>query len=62
MEKKLNKGRKPLPDNQRGVITSIRLTPTRLSKFKELGSAKWLSRVLDDNIEMDKDRQLPHQD
>ena len=62
MEKKLNKGRKLLPTDQRGVITSIRLTPARLVKFKELGSAKWLSRVLDDNIEMDKDRQLPHQD
>ena len=62
MEKKLNKGRKPVPADQRGVITSIRLTPLRLKKFKELGSAKWLSRVLDDNIEMDKDRQLPHQE
>jgi len=56
------KGRKPISKEQRGVITSIRLTPARLIKFKELGSAKWLSRVLDDNIEMDKDRQLLHQE
>ena len=50
------------PVEERGVITTIRLTPVRKAKFKELGGAKWLSRILDDNIEMDKDRRVSHQD
>lgn len=50
----MTRGRKPIPVEQRAVIKSIRLTPARLKKFKELGGAKWLSRVIDDNIEMDK--------
>jgi len=41
---------------EKGIVTSLRLTPARLKKFKELGSAKWLSKVIDDNIEMDKSR------
>lgn len=47
---------KTKPTEEKGVVTSLRLTPVRLKKFKELGSAKWLSRILDDNIEMDKSR------
>ena len=52
----MKRGRKALPDNERGKVTSLRLTPERIAKFKQLGGSKWLSRILDDNIKMDKAR------
>lgn len=49
-------GRKKLPVDQVAKVHAIRLTPARINKLKELGGAKWLSKVLDDNMEMDKNR------
>lgn len=41
-------------NKEKGIVTSLRLTPTLLLKFKQLGGHKWLKIVLNDNIEMDK--------
>lgn len=40
-------GRKKLPPEQFAVTTSIRLTPTKKEKFKQLGGIKWLNKILD---------------
>lgn len=40
-------GRKKLPPEQFAVTTSIRLTPAKKEKFKQLGGIKWLNKVLD---------------
>jgi hypothetical protein len=39
-------GRPALPEDQRTVVTSIRLTPARNAKLRLLGSA-WLNRCID---------------
>jgi hypothetical protein len=49
-------GRNKLPIEQVAKSITIRLTPSRIAMFKKLGAAKWLSKVLDDNMEMDKGR------
>ncbi len=40
-------GRKPLPDAQRTMATSVRLTKEQNKKFLALGGAEWLRRMLD---------------
>jgi hypothetical protein len=35
-------GRKPLPEDQRAVVGSVRLTPAEWEKFKALGGVDWL--------------------
>ena len=40
-------GRKKLPADQVAKTIAIRLTPVNIVTFKQLGSAKWLSRVLE---------------
>ena len=40
-------GRKKLPPEQFAVTTSIRLTPAKKEKFKQLGGIKWLNKILD---------------
>lgn len=49
-------GRRKVPSEQLAKVYSLRLTQARINKLKELGGAKWLSKVLDDNMEMDKGR------
>lgn len=39
-------GRKPLPDDQRTVVVTVRLTPGRRDKLRRLG-AKWLATAVD---------------
>lgn len=39
-------GRPPLPQEERTVPGSVRLTPKRWEKLRRLGAA-WLSRVID---------------
>ena len=39
-------GRPPLPDDQRKVTASVRLTPARWAKLKRLGM-DWLSKAID---------------
>ena len=40
-------GRKKLPIDQVAITIAIRLTPANIVMFKQLGSAKWLSKVLE---------------
>jgi hypothetical protein len=40
-------GRKKLPIEQVAKTIAIRLTPANIVMFKQLGSAKWLSKVLE---------------
>ena len=40
-------GRKKLPADQVAKTIAIRLTPANIVMFKQLGSAKWLSKVLE---------------
>ena len=40
-------GRKPLPEDQRGKVYGVRLTPERIEKLKRLGGAKWISAQID---------------
>ena len=40
-------GRKKLPVENFAVVTSIRLTPAKKEKFKQLGGVKWLNKILD---------------
>jgi hypothetical protein len=39
-------GRPPLPEEERTVPGSVRLTPSRWEKLRRLGSA-WLSKAID---------------
>lgn len=39
-------GRKPLPEDERGVVGSIRLTPAEWEKFRALGAVAWLRPAL----------------
>lgn len=39
-------GRPPLPDDQRAVTGTMRLTPDRWAKLRRLGSA-WLGKAID---------------
>lgn len=39
-------GRPPLPEEERKINGSVRLTPERWSKLRRLGNA-WLSRAID---------------
>ena len=40
-------GRKKLPADQVAITIAIRLTPANIVTFKQLGSAKWLSKILE---------------
>ena len=40
-------GRKKLSPDKFAVTTSIRLTPAKKEKFKQLGGIKWLNKILD---------------
>jgi hypothetical protein len=40
-------GRKKLPIEQVAKTIAIRLTPANIVMFKQLGSAKWLSKILE---------------
>ena len=40
-------GRKKLSPEKFAVTTSIRLTPAKKEKFKQLGGIKWLNKILD---------------
>jgi hypothetical protein len=37
-------GRKPMPENEKTVVGSIRLTPPEWVKFKALGGIDWLRK------------------
>lgn len=39
-------GRKPLPDDERTVVVTVRLTPARRDKLRLLG-AHWLAKAVD---------------
>lgn len=39
-------GRKPLPEEERGVVGSVRLTPAEWDKFRALGGPAWLRKAL----------------
>jgi hypothetical protein len=39
-------GRKPLPDDERGVVGSIRLKPAEWEKYRALGGIEWLRAKL----------------
>jgi len=39
-------GRKPLPDDERTVVVTVRLTPARRGKLRRLG-AQWLAKAID---------------
>jgi len=39
-------GRKPLPDGERTVVVTVRLTPERRDKLRRLGAA-WLAKAVD---------------
>lgn len=39
-------GRKPLPDDKRTIVVTVRLTPDRRDKLRRLG-AQWLAREVD---------------
>ena len=39
-------GRKPLPDDERTVVVTVRLTPARRDKLRRLG-AHWLAKAVD---------------
>jgi len=39
-------GRKPLPDDERTVVVTVRLTPARRDKLRRLG-AQWLAKMVD---------------
>jgi len=39
-------GRKPLPENERTVVVTVRLTPARRDKLRRLG-AHWLAKAVD---------------
>lgn len=45
-------GRKPLPDDERTVVVTVRLTPARRDKLRRLG-AQWLARSVDREKEPD---------
>jgi hypothetical protein len=47
------RGRPPLPESEKTVNSSIRLTPARWAKLRRLG-ADWLSRVIDRAREQDE--------
>lgn len=40
-------GRKPLPEDQRTVPGSVRLTPAQWEKFRALGGNEWLRDKVD---------------
>lgn len=40
-------GRKPLPEDQRAVNGSVRLTPAQWEKFRLLGGNTWLREKID---------------
>jgi hypothetical protein len=46
LEERARMGRPPLPEEQRGVNGSIRLTPDRWAKLRRLGTA-WLNKAID---------------
>lgn len=39
-------GRKPLPEDKRTVVVTVRLTPERRDKLRRLG-AHWLAKAVD---------------
>jgi len=39
-------GRKPLPEDERTVVATVRLTPARRDKLRRLG-AQWLAKAID---------------
>ena len=39
-------GRKPLPDEERTVVVTVRLTQARMDKLRRLG-AHWLAKAVD---------------
>lgn len=39
-------GRKPLPEDERTEVTTVRLTPARKAKLRRLG-AHWLAKAVD---------------
>ena len=43
-------GRKKQTIENLAVVTSIRLTPAKKEKFKQLGGIKWLNKILDAEI------------
>lgn len=45
-------GRKPLPEDERTEVTTVRLTPARKAKLRRLG-AGWLSKAIDRAMEPD---------
>jgi hypothetical protein len=51
-------GRKPIPEEERKVLGSIRLTPKHWKLFRALGGAKHLSKYLD-NVEQKAIEQAP---
>lgn len=40
-------GRPPIPEEERAVVHSIRLTPARIEKLRKLGGGKWISERID---------------
>ncbi len=46
LEAQARMGRPPLPEEQRAVNGSIRLTPDRWAKLRELGTG-WLNKAID---------------
>ncbi|WP_162593944.1 hypothetical protein [Variovorax sp. PBL-E5] len=46
MEERARIGRPPLPEDQKAVTSSLRLTPARWLKLRQLGMA-WLNRAID---------------
>ena len=45
-EERARIGRPPLPEDQKAVTSSLRLTPARWEKLRRLGMP-WLNRVID---------------
>ena len=39
-------GRKPMPDEERTIVVTVRLTPARRDKLRRLG-ASWLAKAVD---------------
>ena len=50
----IRKERAKKPDHLKGKVTSLRLRPDRLAKYKELGGVKWLNQELDIEINLNK--------
>lgn len=39
-------GRKPMPEDQKTIVRSVRLTAAEWAKFQALGAAEWLRAMI----------------